>query len=82
MSKMLDLLGYTWFGHGCHIILGWNADTMDLMVLFQSDQVIHTQILFKIDKKVLFYSFVYAENKYQDRRSLWDDLCKHKIFLS
>ncbi|XP_021991394.1 uncharacterized protein LOC110888163 [Helianthus annuus] len=62
---------------GTRIILGWNTDDIDLMVLSQSDQVIHTQIHFKAESKSFFCSFVYAENKYQDRRTLWDDLCKH-----
>ncbi|XP_021985789.1 uncharacterized protein LOC110881983 [Helianthus annuus] len=62
---------------GTRIILGWDTDSVDLMVLAQSDQVIHVQLIFKADKKVLFGSFVYAENKYQERRALWDDLCKH-----
>ncbi|XP_021979867.1 uncharacterized protein LOC110875989 [Helianthus annuus] len=65
---------------GTRIILGWNADNLDVMVLFQTDQIIHTQIFFKASKKVLFCSFVYAENKYQNRRMLWNDLCKHKVF--
>ncbi|XP_021991390.1 uncharacterized protein LOC110888159 [Helianthus annuus] len=47
------------------------------MVISQSDQVIHTQIHLKAESKSFFCSFVYAENKYQDRRTLWDDLCKH-----
>ncbi|KAJ0800754.1 putative RNA-directed DNA polymerase [Helianthus annuus] len=65
---------------GTRIILGWNADNLDVMVLFQTDQIIHTQIFFKASKKVLFCSFVYAENKYQDRRLLWNELCKQKVF--
>ncbi|XP_021985901.1 uncharacterized protein LOC110882124 [Helianthus annuus] len=63
---------------GTRIILGWDSDVVDLMVLAQTDQVIHTQMLDKAYKKVLFCSFVYAENKYQDRRSLWESLCNHK----
>ncbi|XP_022041041.1 uncharacterized protein LOC110943590 [Helianthus annuus] len=63
---------------GMRVILGWNAEDIDLMVIAQSDQVIHTQLLFKSVKKKIFCSFVYAENKYQDRRSLWDDLSKFR----
>ncbi|XP_035834111.1 uncharacterized protein LOC110881992 [Helianthus annuus] len=65
---------------GTRIILGWNADNLDVMVLAQSDQIMHTQVIFKASKRVLFCSFVYAENKYIDRRALWADLCKHKMF--
>ncbi|KAJ0615171.1 putative Endonuclease/exonuclease/phosphatase superfamily [Helianthus annuus] len=63
---------------GTRIILGWDSNVVDLMVLAQTDQVIHTQMLDKAVKKVFFCSFVYAENKYQDRRSLWESLRNHK----
>ncbi|XP_021979806.1 uncharacterized protein LOC110875922 [Helianthus annuus] len=63
---------------GTRVILGWNVDDIDLMVISQSDQVIHAQVLLKSVKKTIFCSFVYAENKYQDRRSLWADLCRFK----
>ncbi|XP_021991415.1 uncharacterized protein LOC110888183 [Helianthus annuus] len=75
---------WKWTSNGgmCHrgtrVILGWNADDIDLMVISQSDQVIHAQVLLKSVKKKIFCSFVYAENKYQDRRSLWADLCNFK----
>ncbi|XP_022042079.1 uncharacterized protein LOC110944741 [Helianthus annuus] len=65
---------------GTRIILGWNEDDVDLMVLSQSDQVIHTQVRLKAESKTFLCSFVYAENKYQDRRILWEDLCKLNIF--
>ncbi|XP_022015008.1 uncharacterized protein LOC110914527 [Helianthus annuus] len=45
------------------------------MVISQTDQVIHTQVLIKAVNRVFFCSFVYAENKYHDRRALWEDLC-------
>ncbi|XP_022027000.1 uncharacterized protein LOC110928098 [Helianthus annuus] len=65
---------------GTRIILGWNADVVDIMILAQSDQVIHAQVVSKIDNSSVFVSFVYAKNKYQERRSLWENLCKHKGF--
>ncbi|XP_022007560.1 uncharacterized protein LOC110906790 [Helianthus annuus] len=60
---------------GTRIILGWNTDVVDIMVISQSDQVMHTQIHIKADNRVFFCSFVYAENKALDRRILWEDLC-------
>ncbi|XP_022024382.1 uncharacterized protein LOC110924695 [Helianthus annuus] len=63
---------------GTRIILGWNEDVVDLMVLSQLDQVIHTQIRLKSENKSFFCSFVYAKNTYQERRPLWDNLCRHK----
>ena len=47
---------------GTRIILGWNTEVVDVMVLSQTNQVIHTQVVFKEDKKSLFCSFIYADN--------------------
>lgn len=66
---------------GTRIILGWDSDAVDVMVLSQSSQVMHAQVYFKIDKKMLFCSFVYAKNCYMERRNLWNDLCIHKQFI-
>ncbi|XP_021996206.1 uncharacterized protein LOC110893404 [Helianthus annuus] len=77
--------GWNWTSNGnlcqrgTRIILGWNPDDVDLMVLYQSDQVVHTQVRLKAESKDFFCSFVYAENRYQERRALWEDLCSHSI---
>ncbi|MFS7905001.1 putative RNA-directed DNA polymerase [Helianthus anomalus] len=62
-------------------MLGWDVNVVDVMILAQSDQVIHTQIVFKADKNTVFCSFVYAENSYQNRRELWGNLCMHHSFM-
>ncbi|XP_022014922.1 uncharacterized protein LOC110914438 [Helianthus annuus] len=69
---------------GTRIILGWNANEVDVMVLAQSSQVIHVQIQFKRDKKTLFCSFIYAiyaDNYYKTRRDLWENLRYHTAFV-
>ncbi|XP_021993289.1 uncharacterized protein LOC110890031 [Helianthus annuus] len=66
---------------GTRIMVGWDADVVDVMVLSQSDQVMHTQIIFKMDRKTVFCSFIYADNHYKNRRKLWDDLCSHHAFM-
>nr|XP_043629994.1 uncharacterized protein LOC122601294 [Erigeron canadensis] len=66
---------------GERIILGWNTDVVDIMLLSQSDQVVHVQVLFKSDNKSLFCSFIYVDNHYKNRRLLWSDLEKHKLFV-
>ncbi|XP_035843934.1 uncharacterized protein LOC110932523 [Helianthus annuus] len=66
---------------GTQIILGCNANVVDVMVLSQTNQVIHTQIVFKTDNKVMFCSFVYAENYYKKRRELWENLCFRNKFV-
>nr|XP_043639249.1 uncharacterized protein LOC122610319 [Erigeron canadensis] len=65
---------------GVRIIIGWNSDIVDLMVISQTDQVVHTQVMFKKDNKMLLCSFVYAHNNYMDRRALWHNLGVHKLF--
>ncbi|GJS64707.1 putative RNA-directed DNA polymerase, partial [Tanacetum coccineum] len=67
---------------GSRIILGWNDDEVDVMVLTRSSQVIHTQIMLKADRKVLFCSFIYASNSYKTCRELWQNLCMHKLFVN
>ena len=62
---------------GTRIVLGWNVDVVDLNVVAMTDQVIHTFIRFKEDKKGLFCSFVYAHNRYTRRKTLWDNLGLH-----
>ncbi|GJT80255.1 hypothetical protein Tco_1054597 [Tanacetum coccineum] len=36
---------------GSRIILGWNPDEVYIMILSQSSQVMHTQVIFKADRK-------------------------------
>jgi hypothetical protein len=61
---------------GARIILGWDADILDVVVLCQMDQVMNVQLIFKLTKKVLLCSIVYAANNYISRRVLWNDLGK------
>ncbi|GJS24787.1 RNA-directed DNA polymerase, eukaryota, reverse transcriptase zinc-binding domain protein [Tanacetum coccineum] len=67
---------------GTRIILGWNADIVDTSIISQSDQVMHTRIWIKAERKELFCSFIYAHNRYTHRRGLWDSLCMHKCFIN
>nr|XP_043629886.1 uncharacterized protein LOC122601187 [Erigeron canadensis] len=66
---------------GSRIMLGWNTDLANVMLLSQSDQVIQTQIFLKADKRVVMCSFIYAHNVYTQRRALWNDLARHKVFI-
>ncbi|XP_022027022.1 uncharacterized protein LOC110928156 [Helianthus annuus] len=66
---------------GTRIILGWNTADVDVMVLDQTSQVIHAQIKFKRDSKILFCSFIYADNYYKHRWDLWESLWHHKALV-
>ncbi|GJV15420.1 reverse transcriptase zinc-binding domain-containing protein [Tanacetum coccineum] len=61
--------------------MGWNRNDVDVVVIDQDDQVIHTRIWLKTERKEVFCSFIYAHNKYTHRRSLWRSLSKHKIYI-
>lgn len=66
---------------GTRIIICWDPNRVNLMVLKQSDQVIHCQGNIT-DKRSFFCSFVYASNHHVHRRELWSSLCTHKHFVS
>ncbi|XP_022033482.1 uncharacterized protein LOC110935402 [Helianthus annuus] len=67
---------------GTRIIIGWNPTIFDVMIVAQSPQVMHLQLVFKLDKRVLFCSVVYADNYYVTRRELWHLLSMHKVFVA
>lgn len=66
---------------GIRIILGWNHNIVDVMVLHQDDQAIHVRLWLKKERREVFCSFIYAHNDHRHRRSLWDSLTKHKLFI-
>ncbi|GKC10605.1 hypothetical protein Tco_1007387 [Tanacetum coccineum] len=64
---------------GSRIILGWNPDVVNVIVISFDDQVMHT--CFKANKKDLFCSWIYAHSRYQQRRELWQNLQTHKSYI-
>ncbi|GJT42647.1 hypothetical protein Tco_0951362 [Tanacetum coccineum] len=66
---------------GSRIILGWNPDVVNDIVISFDDQVMHMCVHFKADKKDLFCSWIYAHNRYQQRRGLWQNLQTHKSYI-
>ncbi|GJW40603.1 putative ribonuclease H-like domain-containing protein, partial [Tanacetum coccineum] len=63
---------------GCRIILGWNKDVVDVMIVAQTNQAMHAKVIHRADKKVICYTFVYASNDPRERRLLWADLGLYK----
>lgn len=63
---------------GTRIIVGWDTNRTNLMVLSKSDQVIHCQVFIIAENKSFFCSFSYAGNSHAHRRELWSNLCMHK----
>ncbi|GJS84397.1 hypothetical protein Tco_0750938, partial [Tanacetum coccineum] len=66
---------------GCRIIIGCNVDVVDLMVIAQSNQVVHVKVIHKTTRQVLFLSFIYAANLPTVRRFLWRNLEAHKYVV-
>ena len=66
---------------GSRIILGWNDDIVDVMIMSQTNQVMHVQVNIRADNKTFYCSFVYADNYYINRRALWRNLICHASFM-
>nr|GEW01774.1 hypothetical protein [Tanacetum cinerariifolium] len=46
--------------HGYRIIVGWNVDIVNAMVLTQSDHALHVKIIHKASNKTIYCSFIYV----------------------
>lgn len=66
---------------GARIIVGWNTNVLDVMVLSHSFQVMHCLIRFLETNCEFYISFVYAASQYIERRILWENLGKHRIVV-
>nr|GEU30805.1 hypothetical protein [Tanacetum cinerariifolium] len=64
----------SWCSKDTQIILGWNYNNVDVNIISQDDQAMHARVWIKDDKKEVFCSFIYAHNRYSQRRALWDNL--------
>ncbi|GJU86061.1 RNA-directed DNA polymerase, eukaryota, reverse transcriptase zinc-binding domain protein [Tanacetum coccineum] len=86
VKKICDFVfgSWTWYSNmdkcdkGCRIVVGWNEDNVNIMVLHSSQQAILCLIELKDSKNKFFYYFVYAANSGKDRRVLWRDLKKYR----
>lgn len=63
---------------GTRIIVGWNPNNINVMVMEQSAQVIHCFVEPLNGDKSFHCSFIYAFVHTVDRRSLWKSLQRHK----
>nr|GEU62973.1 hypothetical protein [Tanacetum cinerariifolium] len=65
----------------CRIVVVWNADEVDVMVVQSCSQTILCLVEVIQTKIKLFVSFVYASNFYIDRRELRNELSMHKTIV-
>lgn len=56
---------------GTRIIIGWNPSVVDVMLIAQTDQVMHCQVNIIVENKRFFCSIIYAGNIQAHRRELW-----------
>nr|GEU79955.1 hypothetical protein [Tanacetum cinerariifolium] len=66
----------------CRIVVGWNADEVDIMVVQSCNQSIFCLVEVIHSKVKLFVSFIYASNSSLERRQLWNDLLLHKNIVN
>nr|GEU87517.1 hypothetical protein [Tanacetum cinerariifolium] len=52
--------------YGCRIILGWNIDMVNVVVLSQTSKAIHVEIMHKASNKIMYCSFIYAALNLED----------------
>jgi exonuclease III len=64
--------------HGARIILAWDSNLMDVMVLEWHAQFLHCQILLRDGSLSFFLTIVYGANQGVDRRLLWSGLRKFR----
>nr|GFA50070.1 RNA-directed DNA polymerase, eukaryota, reverse transcriptase zinc-binding domain protein [Tanacetum cinerariifolium] len=67
---------------GCRIVVGWNKDVVNLLVVAQSSRAIHTKITHRADNKTFFCTFIYVCNDPKERHTLVADLEYHKVVVS
>nr|GEX46926.1 hypothetical protein [Tanacetum cinerariifolium] len=63
---------------GTRIIVGWDPNCVNFMVMEQSAQVIHYYVAPLNGDKKFHWSFIYAHVHIMERRSLWRSLHKYK----
>ncbi|GJY09972.1 RNA-directed DNA polymerase, eukaryota, reverse transcriptase zinc-binding domain protein [Tanacetum coccineum] len=66
---------------GCRIILGWNKDLVDVMIMAQTNQTAHAKVIHHTDRKAIYSTFIYASNDSKERRLLWADLGLYKLVV-
>ncbi|GJR91055.1 RNA-directed DNA polymerase, eukaryota, reverse transcriptase zinc-binding domain protein [Tanacetum coccineum] len=66
----------------CRIVVGWNVDEVDVMVIQSCSQTILCLVEIIQTKVMFFVSFVYASNSCVERRNLWNELTMHKNSVS
>ncbi|GJW81795.1 RNA-directed DNA polymerase, eukaryota, reverse transcriptase zinc-binding domain protein [Tanacetum coccineum] len=89
MGKICDFVFGNWSwqsnidesSRGCKIVVGWNRDIVNVMVLHCSEQTMLYLLESIENKKKFFYCFTYAANHGKDRRSLGKNLIQYKIIV-
>ncbi|GJY89249.1 hypothetical protein Tco_0503877 [Tanacetum coccineum] len=82
LTLLLEASNKAWCRKGTRIIMGWNHNDVDVVVLTQDDPVIHTRVWLKMERKEIFCSFVLISLIVQPTAFLfWRNLSKHKVYI-
>ncbi|PWA81906.1 RNA-directed DNA polymerase, eukaryota, Reverse transcriptase zinc-binding domain protein [Artemisia annua] len=68
--------------NGCRILVGWNSNVVNLMVLHSSKQTMFCLIETIPNRVKVYCSFVYAANYGKERKEAWGDIHRAKSVTS
>ncbi|GJT74636.1 RNA-directed DNA polymerase, eukaryota, reverse transcriptase zinc-binding domain protein [Tanacetum coccineum] len=74
--KWVSNVGY--ISNSCRIVVGWNDNEIDVMIVHCSSQAMFCQVELKKLKTKIYISFIYASNSISERRYLWRNLMMQK----
>ena len=67
--------------YGTRIIVAWDSNYADIMVLEMHGQFIHCEVCIRGLQQGFFVSFVYGANRGSERGALWSGLRKFKAIM-
>ncbi|KAJ9536687.1 hypothetical protein OSB04_un000160 [Centaurea solstitialis] len=67
--------------HGTRIILAWDSNVMDVMVIESHTQFMHCEVRLRGDTQSWFCSVVYGANNSSLRKQLWSGLRKFRAIM-
>ncbi|GJW99432.1 RNA-directed DNA polymerase, eukaryota, reverse transcriptase zinc-binding domain protein [Tanacetum coccineum] len=89
ISKVYDKLfgSWSWISNvamsppSCRIVVGWNAQVVNVMVIHVSKQAVLCLVETIPDQIKTYVSIIYASNNDMERRELWDNLLMIKSIV-
>ncbi|GKA29391.1 RNA-directed DNA polymerase, eukaryota, reverse transcriptase zinc-binding domain protein, partial [Tanacetum coccineum] len=70
------------YNRGCIILIGWDNDKVQCMIVHASDQAVLCSFEIQSTKRRLFCTFIHAEISGRLRKKLWSDLSNYKSMIN